>query len=90
MSDAQQSQDQAPVAEQAQPTAMDAVRTLMTKGPKSKTVIFGALLILAGALQANLPELASLLGDHYATFTSVVGGVVIALRIITKLPLGDK
>jgi hypothetical protein len=86
MSDAQQTQDQAV----ATPSAMSAVRTLMSRGPKSKTVVFGALLILAGALQANLPEFASFLGDHYSAFTSVVGGVVIVLRILTKLPLGDK
>lgn len=58
---------------------------------KSKTVIFGALLTAAGAIQTALPELQVLLDPTtFGIVTSIVGVTVIVLRFVTSTGLDTK
>ncbi len=65
--------------------------TLVVKGWKSKTVLFGFLLSMLGALQMWLPNLQAILTPEiYATATTVIGFIVIVLRYLTTNSLLDK
>ncbi len=73
------------------PVLLDTLKALTTKGGlKSKTVIFGALLILLGGVQAMLPDLTTQLGQWGPLVSSAIGLVVVALRTVTDKPLDSK
>ena len=61
------------------------------KSAKSKTINFGALLVVAGWMQAELHVFtAHLTPEHQGMLTSLVGLVVILLRYVTDGPVSDK
>lgn len=71
-------------------TLVDVSRTLVKKGPKSKTVMFGAALSVLGVVQSFAPEISLLLGPYGGVFTGAVGLTVIVLRAVTNSSLADK
>jgi len=61
------------------------------KSAKSKTINFGALLVVAGWMQAELHVFTQhLTPEHQGMLTSLVGLVVILLRYVTDGPVSDK
>lgn len=68
----------------------EAFVALFTKGHRSKTVAFGALLIIFTNLQYFLPDLAFFFGKHHQAVMNVVGGLVIFLRVLTFKSLAGK
>lgn len=63
---------------------------VLKNGHKSKTVIFGALLVVLGGVQSILPDIAIYMGAYGPLVTQVVGAVVILLRAFTTTPLEEK
>lgn len=59
------------------------------KSLKSKTINFGLLLAIAGAVQLNLPAL-QLDPTTQGWATMVVGVIVVALRFVTTKPVNEK
>lgn len=59
------------------------------KSIKSKTINFGLLLAIAGAVQLNLPAL-QLTPETQGWATMVVGIVVVVLRYLTTKPVSQK
>jgi len=58
---------------------------------KSKTIIFGFLLTLLGAIQTYLPSAQAAFDPvTYGIATAVVGVLVIVLRFFTTCSIGDK
>lgn len=60
------------------------------KALRSKTIIFSMLLAMLGALELNIPMLQAALGDYYALTYIIIGMIIAALRVVTKVPLSDK
>lgn len=60
------------------------------KALRSKTIIFSMLLAMLGALELNIPMLQTALGDYYALTYIIIGMIIAALRVVTKVPLSDK
>lgn len=56
---------------------------------KSKTINFGLLLAIAGAVQVNLPSL-QLDPATQGVATMVVGVIVVVLRFLTTKPVSEK
>jgi len=58
---------------------------------KSKTVVFGLLVTIFGALQFYLPAVEKLLdATTYGLITAGIGIIVIVLRFLTTVPLDEK
>lgn len=58
---------------------------------KSKTIIFGLVITLLGAVQTNLPYVQAILDPvTYGIATAVIGVVVIVLRFYTSTSISDK
>lgn len=58
---------------------------------KSKTIIFGFILTLLGAIQINLPSAQAAFDPvTYGIITAVIGVLVIVLRFYTTTSIGDK
>lgn len=54
---------------------------------KSKTINLGALVVILGAVQQYLPEVAPMLGEHAGLVNMVIGVAVIYLRFLTTEPV---
>ncbi|WP_028995844.1 hypothetical protein [Azonexus hydrophilus] len=58
---------------------------------KSKTIIFGFVIMLLGAIQTYLPNLQAALDPvTYGIATAVVGVLIIVLRFFTTIPVSEK
>jgi len=57
---------------------------------KSKTYLFGILIMALGFAQQNISMLGTFLGEYQGTINFVIGLTVLILRELTKTPLGDK
>ncbi|MEF8758327.1 MAG: hypothetical protein V5B36_00945 [Candidatus Accumulibacter sp. UW25] len=58
---------------------------------KSKTIWFGLLVTILGALQVYLPSVQTLFDDvTYGILTAIIGVLVIVLRYVTTVPLEQK
>lgn len=74
---------------------MDALKakfkTLLTKGWKSKTVLLGYLTMALGAVQEALAQFQVVLSAHtYAVLGAVLGALIVAVRLATKISLDQK
>lgn len=64
---------------------------VVTKAFKSKTLIFGYLLLFASGLQSALPEwLPAIPVEWQPIATATIGLVVVVLRTLTTRPLSEK
>jgi uncharacterized membrane protein HdeD (DUF308 family) len=67
------------------------VQVIFTKGHKSKTILFGVLLIFFGFMQQALPQLANVIPPQYfGITTSIIGLIVMGLRYVTTKSLDEK
>lgn len=58
---------------------------------KSKTLVFGFLVTVLGAVQTYLPNVQALFDPvTYGVVTAAIGVLVIVLRAVTTQPLEDK
>lgn len=58
---------------------------------KSKTINFGVLVTLLGAVQTFLPSVQAVLSpDMYGLMTAAIGTAIIALRMVTDKPVSEK
>ena len=72
-------------------TIMGNIVGWLFKAAKSKTMIFSALLVMAGALQENFHFASDYLDqDTYGVLTIIIGAVVAVLRTVTHQPLHEK
>ncbi len=63
---------------------------VLKNGWKSKTVIFGALLVMFSGIQSMIGDVAVFFGPYGAIATAVIGLIVIVLRVLTTEPLEVK
>jgi len=60
---------------------------------KSRTVDFGALLVILGALQVSLPAILgpfNISPEATGAATALIGLIVVILRTVTNGPIGEK
>ena len=60
---------------------------------KSRTLDFGALLVILGAVQVSLPALLgpfNISTEATGAGTALIGLIVVILRAVTKGPVGEK
>lgn len=58
---------------------------------KSKTAWFAAILVVLGALQANMEVVTAVVGEsNIGWVMSAIGAVVYVLRLVTNKPLAEK
>lgn len=68
---------------------LSALAPLFTKGHKSKTVIFAALLAFFTGVQVFVPSW-DFLGPYGPAVTGVIALIVAGLRLVTDSSLGEK
>lgn len=66
------------------------MKALFTKGFKSKTVLFGYLLMVLTGLQGMSADIAELFGNHSKLIMFSIGVAVVLLRASTSTSLEEK
>ncbi len=70
---------------------MEKLKLALSKLHKSKTVVFGFVVMLLGAIQTYLPSIQAALDPvTYGLITASVGIAVVVLRYFTDTSLQDK
>jgi hypothetical protein len=67
------------------------LKTLATKGWKSKTILLGYATFALGGLQEILGQFEVVIKPHvYAVIGGVLGGLIVVCRLLTKIPVEQK
>jgi hypothetical protein len=70
---------------------MRCFRGVINRWCKSRTVLFGFVVTLLGALQTYLPNIQEYIAPKtYGLLTAAIGITVIVLRFLTTVPLKQK
>ena len=70
---------------------MSGLNVIINKWRKSRTVVFGFVVTLLGAVQTYLPNVQDYISPNtYGKLTLVIGVTIVVLRYLTTVPLQEK